>query len=166
MMTEEPQTTARNDPRYAEGMAHLQNARWQEATRCFEALRARYGDDPDVMRGLDQAQFKARLDAGAHIRPKRWAFRLRPIVVGVLLVVAMLVLGVLICPGAGPPGRSSRDHRAARTRRSSSSLPRERPPWRAGSWTRQRPPSEMSRRLTPTTLRQPMGWKWWRPGGN
>ena len=57
---------------------------------------ARDGDDPDVIRGLDQAQFKARLDAGAHIRPKRWAFRLRPIVVGVLLVVAMLVLGVLI----------------------------------------------------------------------
>ena len=38
MMTEEPQTTARNDPRYAEGMAHLQNARWQEAIHCFEAL--------------------------------------------------------------------------------------------------------------------------------
>ena len=95
-MTEEPQTTARDDPRYAEGMAHLQNARWQEAIRCFEALRVRYGDDPDVIRELDQAHFKASLDAVARVRPKRWAFRLRPIVVGVLLVVAILVLGVLV----------------------------------------------------------------------
>jgi tetratricopeptide (TPR) repeat protein len=48
------------------------------------------------MRGLDQAQFKARLDAGTHVRAKRFAFRFRPIVMGVLLVAAVLVLGVLV----------------------------------------------------------------------
>ena len=95
-MFTEPYTTARDDPQYAEGMAHLQSAEWAEAVRCFEALHARYGNDPAVLRALDQARFKARLDAATHVRAKRFAFRFRPIVVGVLLVAAVLVLGVLV----------------------------------------------------------------------
>jgi TolB protein len=95
-MFQEPYTTARDDPQYAEGMAHLQSAEWAEALRCFEALHARYGNDPNVLRALDQARFKARIDASTRVRAKRWAFRFRPIVVGVLLAAAVLVLGALV----------------------------------------------------------------------
>jgi tetratricopeptide (TPR) repeat protein len=95
-MFNEPYPTARDDPQYAEGMAHLQSAEWAEAARCFEALHARYGNDPAVLRALDQARFKARLDAATHVRAKRFAFRFRPVVVGVLLVAAVLALGVLV----------------------------------------------------------------------
>jgi len=84
-----------DDPLYAEGMAHLQSAEWQEAVRCFETLAARIGDDPAVAAGLAQARFKAKLDAQTHVRPRRWAFSWRPIVVRILLVVALLVIGVL-----------------------------------------------------------------------
>jgi outer membrane protein assembly factor BamD (BamD/ComL family) len=88
--------SSRDDPLFAEGMAHLQSAEWQEAVRCFETLAAHAGDDPAVAAALGEARFKAKLDAGTHIRPRRWTFSWRPIIVRVLLVLSVAVLGLLI----------------------------------------------------------------------
>ena len=90
-----PPVMPRDDPLYVEGMAHLQSAEWQEAVRCFETLAARTGDDPAVAAALAEAHFKAKLDAGTRVRPRRWSFSWRPIVVRILLVVAVVILGVL-----------------------------------------------------------------------
>ena len=90
-----PRNDPRDDPLYAEGLAHLQSAEWQEAVRCFEALTARTGDDPAVAAALAEARFKARLDAGPRVRPRRWAFSWRPIIVRILLVISVALLGVL-----------------------------------------------------------------------
>lgn len=77
-------------------MAHLQSARWQEAVRCFEALATRAGDNPAIVAALNQARFKARLDEQTHVRPVRWTFPWRTMVVRffmVSLVIALIAFG-------------------------------------------------------------------------
>jgi tetratricopeptide (TPR) repeat protein len=93
----DPEDIVREDPLYSEGMSYLQAAKWQDAIRCFEALASKYGHGPLIDRALDQARFKAKLDAKSHVRPVRWAFRWRPLLVRgamLLLVAVVAVLGI------------------------------------------------------------------------
>jgi tetratricopeptide (TPR) repeat protein len=96
----------RADPLYAEGLSHLQAAEWQEAIHCFEELASRHGDSLLAARALEEARFKARLDSTAHVRPVRWAFRWRPLMVRgamLLLVAIVAVLGIrLVNSQLGP----------------------------------------------------------------
>ncbi len=64
----------RDDPLFDEGLAHLQGGKWAEALKCFETLARRYPEDPAVGNALEQARFKARLDATAGVRARRWTF--------------------------------------------------------------------------------------------
>ncbi len=84
-----------NDPLYSQGMAHLQAGHWQEAIRCFEALVPQYPDDRAVEQALDEARFKAKLDATTKVRPKRVIFPWRKLIVRglILVLVALMVFG-------------------------------------------------------------------------
>ncbi len=88
------EAAGRDDPRYQEGLAHLQAGEWQEAIRCFQELVREHPGSLDILRALDEAQFKANLDATARIRAKRWIIPWRPIVVRTLIVLAVAVLAV------------------------------------------------------------------------
>jgi len=84
----------RDDSRYQEGLAHLQAGEWQEAIRCFQELVRKYPGSLDILRALDEAEFKAHLDATARIRAKRWIISWRPIVVRTLILLAIAILAV------------------------------------------------------------------------
>ena len=89
-----PQASGTQDPRYHEGMAHLQAGEWQQAIQCLAGLAADYPDDPAIERALEQADFKASLDETTRIRAKRWIFPWRRITVISLILVAIGVLAV------------------------------------------------------------------------
>jgi tetratricopeptide (TPR) repeat protein len=76
-------------------MVHLQAGFWQEAIACFEQVARDYPDSPAVQRALEEARFKAGLDAAARVRPKRWAIRWRPILMRSLIVVVLALLAWL-----------------------------------------------------------------------
>jgi len=82
----------REDPLYNEGLAHLQGGKWAEALKCFEALAPKYPDSPAVRSALEQARFKARLDATAGVRARRWVWPWQRWAVGSLLVVVVIVV--------------------------------------------------------------------------
>lgn len=106
-------TTGYDDPLYAQGMAHLQAGHWEEATRCFEALALQHPDDPGVQQALSEAHFKARLDANAHVRPRRsfvpWSKLLVRFAILVLLVVVIYQAASLISGTILPAWRARQD---------------------------------------------------------
>jgi tetratricopeptide (TPR) repeat protein len=87
---ERPQS--RNDPFYAEGMAHLQSGQWSKAIRSFEESARQYGSSPELERALEEARFKAKIDAGTRVRPKQIIFPWRSAALRVLLVVVIALL--------------------------------------------------------------------------
>jgi tetratricopeptide (TPR) repeat protein len=89
-MDERPQS--RDDAPYVEGMAHLQSGRWQQAIRSFEESERHYGNSPELERALEEARFKAKIDAGTRVRGKRIIFPWRSAFVRVLLVVVIAML--------------------------------------------------------------------------
>ena len=82
---------AEKDPRYQEGLSHLQAGEWAAAIKCFEALAAAFPDDADAARLLDEARFKAALDATARVTARRWAFSPTDWIVRGLIAIAVLV---------------------------------------------------------------------------
>jgi len=99
-MTTEAQVAGQEDSRYAEGMAHLQLGQWPEAIACFEGLLRRDPGNAAARRALDEAQFKAGLDARTTVKAKRWILPARPLIVRLVLLavilVAVLVVGSVI----------------------------------------------------------------------
>lgn len=88
------ETAGTDDPRYQEGLAYLQNGEWQEAIHCLGELAREYPDSQSVQSALEQAQFKANLDATTRVRAKRWAIPWRMIVIRALIVAAIAFLAV------------------------------------------------------------------------
>lgn len=88
------QAAESDDPRYEEGLAHLQAGDWTEAIRCFEELERLYPNSRLVQGALDEARFKANLDATTRVKPKRWAIAWRPVIVRVLVVLAIVAFAV------------------------------------------------------------------------
>ena len=100
------QPTVQEDPVFRQAMADLHTGEWQRAITAFEALNSRFPNDRAVTRGLEEARFKASLDAQVKIRPKQWVFPwsgrlLRLAVIGAVLVVG----GVAVWLRAGRSGR-------------------------------------------------------------
>jgi tetratricopeptide (TPR) repeat protein len=85
----------RHDPRYRHGMVHLQTGSWQEAIASFGELAQAYPDSRVVERALEEARFKANLDEGARIRPKRWIIPWRAILIRGAIVLATAVLALV-----------------------------------------------------------------------
>ena len=86
--------TGRDDPLYNEGLAHLQGGKWADALRCFEALARKYPDSPGVRNALEQARFKAKLDATAGVRARRWVLPWQRWAVAGLVVATVIVVAV------------------------------------------------------------------------
>ncbi len=95
MTWQDPPGGARSDPLYDEGMAHLQAGKWTEAIHAFEALAAKYPDDPIAATQLEQARFRARIDAATSVRAKRLTFRWRPLLVRIA-IIGVLAVGAFI----------------------------------------------------------------------
>ncbi|MFC2023687.1 tetratricopeptide repeat protein, partial [Chloroflexota bacterium] len=89
-----PLASGTQDPRYLEGMAHLQAGEWPEAIHCFAGLARDYPDDPAVERALEQADFRASLDSSTRVRAKRWVFPWRRLVVVTLILLAVGALAL------------------------------------------------------------------------
>ena len=56
----------REDGEYQQALHYFHLGQWQEAIAAFEALRTRYPGDPRLERMLQDARFKASLDAKEH----------------------------------------------------------------------------------------------------
>ena len=92
----EEMDAGRQDPRFAEGMAHLQTGHWQEAVSCFESLVLAYPQSSSVQRGLEQARFKAHVvQATSRIKGQRWIISWRTWLMRLALVAFLVTVGVL-----------------------------------------------------------------------
>jgi len=87
-----PGNPLETDLNYSEGMAHLQAGQWEAAIDCFEELARRYPDSPTAQSVLRDVRFKADLDAGSRVRPRRWRIPWRPLLVRGVIVVAIGML--------------------------------------------------------------------------
>ncbi len=93
-MSERPhiEHAVREDPRYRDGLGHMQAARWAKAIECFLLLTRDYPESALAQRALEEAQFKADLDSRTTVRAvsahaglaRKWVTR---ILVAVLVVV-------------------------------------------------------------------------------
>ncbi len=90
------QMEAEEDPRYREGLAHLQAGRWQEAIDSFQALHRDYPANQEVVDALEEARFKASLDAETRVKGRRWAIPWRSLITGSLIILATIAIGVLV----------------------------------------------------------------------
>jgi len=92
MTDAEERDPLRGDPRYDDGLAHLQAGRWQEAIDAFEALARDFPDDAAVRRALEDARFRARQDQRGRVRARRSTVRVGPIIVRILLIGIIAVV--------------------------------------------------------------------------
>jgi TolB protein len=82
----------REDGDYQQALHYFHLGQWQEAINAIEALRTRYPGDPRLERMLQDARFKANLDAKHTVREKRWIIPWRAILLRVLMVVVVIVM--------------------------------------------------------------------------
>ena len=83
----------RDDSGYQEALQFFHMGEWQQAISALEGLRSRYPDDPRITRMLEDARFKANLDANSTVREKRVILPWRAILLRVTTIA--LVLGLL-----------------------------------------------------------------------
>lgn len=83
------------DSAYSQGMTYFQEGDWQAAIHAFEQHLELEPEDEVARRALQEAQFRAKLDSGATIRPKRRVIRWRAILIrgAIVAVLAILVVG-------------------------------------------------------------------------
>jgi TolB protein len=84
---------ARNDPLYEKAVTQLQAGEWKQAIEKLETLQSRYPDEAWIARRLDEARMKAKIDVGVRVRPRRSFDQLRPILVRVGLLLALVIVG-------------------------------------------------------------------------
>ncbi len=84
-----------DSPSYAEGMAYFQTGEFAEAIRCFEALARQYPGSLAVSRALEEARFKARLDARSRVKGRRWIIPWRPLLLRSAIVLAIGVAALM-----------------------------------------------------------------------
>jgi tetratricopeptide (TPR) repeat protein len=82
----------REDGEYQQALHYFHLGQWQEAITAFEALRTRYPGDPRLERMLQDARFKASLDAKSTVREKRWIIPWRAILLRVAMVVVVVAM--------------------------------------------------------------------------
>jgi outer membrane protein assembly factor BamD (BamD/ComL family) len=91
--------TERDDSGYQEALRFFHMGEWSQAISALEGLRSRYPDDPRILRMLDDARFKANLDAKSTVREKRVILPWRAIllrVITIALVIGLLALGYFL----------------------------------------------------------------------
>lgn len=92
-------TGGRDDGDYQQALHYFHTGQWQEAITAIESLSTRYPGDPRLARMLEDARFKANLDAKSTVREKRWIIPWRAIlmrVVMIVVVIALLAIGITL----------------------------------------------------------------------
>ncbi len=88
-----------DDGGYQQALHYFHLGEWQQAIQALEGLRSRYPNDPRLERMLQDAHFKAKLDANSNVREKRHIIPWRAILLRVLsvgIVILLLGLGYLL----------------------------------------------------------------------
>jgi len=83
------ESAVREDAQYRQGLIYMQAGQWQQATECFERLLTAHPESEGVRRLLDEARFKAKLDAKTNVRPRRARINWRRFLLPLLVVVAV-----------------------------------------------------------------------------
>lgn len=88
-------STEYDDPQFQEAATHFHLGEWEKAIRVLETLKARYPGDVRITKMLQDAHFKAQLEAGSSVKEKRWIIPWRSIVGRAAIIVTILaILGV------------------------------------------------------------------------
>ena len=88
-----------DDSSYQEALRFFHMGEWQQAIGALEGLHNRHPDDPRITRMLDDARFKANLDAKTNVREKRVIIPWRSILLRVFtvgIIVTLLGLGYVL----------------------------------------------------------------------
>jgi hypothetical protein len=85
---------AADDPLFQQGMDHLQAGEWEKAILCFRGLAEKYPESIAIQRALNEAEFKARIDAKSRVRPKQWIIPWRQIIFRLLVVLTIAAIAV------------------------------------------------------------------------
>jgi len=89
----------REDAEYQQALNDFHMGQWEQAIRELESLRTRYPNDPRLERMLEDARFKAALDAKSTVHEKRWIIPWRAVVLRfgmIAIVIALLVIGLTV----------------------------------------------------------------------
>ena len=87
-------STEYDDPQFQEAATHFHMGQWDKAIRILETLQARYPGDARIGQMLQDAKFKAQLEANAQIKEKRWIIPWRSIAgrIGVITTILLIVV--------------------------------------------------------------------------
>ncbi|MBK8794958.1 MAG: PD40 domain-containing protein [Anaerolineales bacterium] len=87
-------STEYDDPQFHEAATHLHMGQWDKAIRVLEMLQGRYPGDARVGQMLQDARFKAQLEANTQIKEKRWIIPWNAILgrVGVIVTILVIVI--------------------------------------------------------------------------
>jgi len=94
-LSEDEAASVESDPRYLQGMAHLQTGDWEAAVGCLEDLLSAHPGSERVRQALDQARFKASVDATTRVRARYWIVPWGRVVLYLLVVGLTGLLGVI-----------------------------------------------------------------------
>jgi uncharacterized protein YneF (UPF0154 family) len=90
-----PARTEYDDPQFQEAATHFHMGQWEKAIRILDTLQARYPGDARIGQMLQDAKFKAQLEASTNIKEKRWIIPWRPIVGRAAIITTILLLVVV-----------------------------------------------------------------------
>jgi len=88
-------STEYDDPQFQEAATHFHMGQWEKAIRVLEMLQARYPGDARIGQMLQDARFKAQLEASTQIKEKRWIVPWRSIVGRVAIIATVLLLVIV-----------------------------------------------------------------------
>jgi tetratricopeptide (TPR) repeat protein len=88
-------STEYDDPQFQEAATHFHMGQWEKAIRILDTLQARYPGDARIGQMLQDAKFKAQLEASTNIKEKRWIIPWRPIVGRAAIITTILLLVVV-----------------------------------------------------------------------
>lgn len=83
------------DPRYKRAMDSLQVGDWEQAVAALRELAEDYPDSREIEHALQEALFRARVDADQVVKPRRWVVPWRKIGVyaGIVALLGLLAVG-------------------------------------------------------------------------
>jgi len=87
-----PRPSYQVDPDYVAAMAAFHRGNWPQAIQLLETLKQRYPGTASIADTLEDASFKAHLDATTRVRAKRWAVNWRPLAARVTLFLALAAI--------------------------------------------------------------------------
>lgn len=88
-------STEYDDPQFHEAATHFHLGEWEKAIRVLEALQTRYPGDARITQMLNDARFKAQLEAKTQIKEKRWIVPWQAVLGRAAIITTVLVLVIV-----------------------------------------------------------------------